>query len=648
MTIINFYTVALEVVTGAGYGKQGYGLIPSNSREVLVGNGYGLRAYGKLPYVAREVLTGHRVGLNLLPTVAAVVREVLMREATFRMPRVGREVLGRWPDAPIRTVSRVPQVRMQVAQERSGYRAPPNLWSYTPVPQLRMVAIRSRGHVALPHSWVPVISLREMVTMRRSAPPPSYLHSLTSAKTLRHLALQSRTIHYVPISANRLKLLHMQVLRRLVVPPVLHSVIPVRKVAQLVLMHREPSTLLAAVAFRKLAELVLQARVAPLPHSFIDDVTLAQLTLQERIAPLPHSPIDTVTLAELALQHVDVVDFTSKTDVPTVQQLALQERDTTMPLSQTAVVSYRQLALQYRTLGPLNPSELFTAGVRQLALRHRDTVLPGNMSQWLVRPVRQLAIIKRDLPPQVNGGIQVPTLRVQFMIHRVKPLPIDVVDPAYGRHVAKISQLSLWHRDTESPESISGASRFVETIAEQVVLGDQFDPPTAAASDATVANVVSWAALGDDTFPGKDEVAIDVIVRHVVTSLAIRDHSFPDKGAILSNAIVTMAAQPVVLGDDFPDKNQVLSELKVYAVSEFAALGDVSFPDPTLPISTITAFHLVQSCAVGDDVFPDPTIPISNAQVFTAIEQVVLRDSTLLRFPVRTDRRRPVVSVSIT
>lgn len=181
-------------------------------------------------------------------------------------------------------------------------------------------------------------------------------------------------------------------------------------------------------------------------------------------------------------------------------------------------------------------------------------------------------------------------------------------------------------------------------VAQQPVVADVFGNPQAATSTVD-ALAVTMQAVITDLFDNPQIAGSDATVRAVSQVVALGD-KFGDAQAPQSDAVITALASTVVVGDKFPDPVQSTAEAQVLQLATRPVVRDL-FADPAQPTSDVEARLVGATPLIRDASFGDATGPTSDALAFSLAMFVVCRDDTLLRVPLRTDRRRAVLTVSI-
>lgn len=647
--ILQVAYVTRDALTGNSIGINYGADVPSVVREILTGDGFGMIVSADVYSVTRETLTGDGFAVPWQLGLASVVREVLIMEPPFKVVVSTREVLISLPLDNL-TVHNVITSNQQLVLQRRITAPPPTVKSYRYLSSYHEVATEKRTFIQ-PRSGEWLVTLRSVLAQKRVVPLAPAVRSTITSYGFKQLVVRSRGQVYVPKSGAYLATYRAMAVQHRVT--------------------KDPATVRTAITVVTDRMLVLISRrtVVSLVDIFVGSVRT--IAAQQRSAPAPISAESVAGLSEQVVQGRDILGILhSNIDVPVLREMALQERPAPAPHSATRVPAMRQVIAQHRTLGPQVETDRIVASEKQIVVQHREVSLPGATSQWRTYGYRELAAQRRVMV-NARSSIRVGSLRVRFIIGRITPRPIDVIDPSVGRHVAKLTMIGAQHRVTDPPESIGRVARFSFSAVEQAVLGDVFESPAIVRSEASARLVLEQVVLGD-TFDSAGMPYSDITGNLVLEQVAISDDSFVDPRPPISPADVLQVVLVPLVGDEFPDpalpasdvfaaritQRPVISDVfpdpalpassvDARAVIEFAALGDTTLPDPSLPVSEVRTQLVATLCALGD-AFPDPLVALSVAQLSGVTEFAVLRDPTLLRIPLRTNRRRPVITVSIT
>lgn len=413
---------------------------------------------------------------------------------------------------------------------------------------------------------------------------------------------------------------------------------------QQIVQHR----LVADTSFLRvstLRETVTQRRVTALLHSPGEVATTVAQVAQRRDADLTVIGMEHVAgQVQQVVQAFPRIIAGSMIEVPSYVQTLAQHRAPLPYWSELYVVTLHNLAAVKRVV----PSPSTARGPVQahtflpLVVQHRETAQPGSVSTWQAGTARQQVILARPLAP-FNSTIRANSLRMLAVQRFVVPAPGDVVDQRVGEHVGLLRALVVQHRVVEAPPVISLRSRFVFQTSQQVATSDAFPDPTMTLSDAVVSGLAARPVVGDAGFPDPLLPVSDATVTSVAARPVVGE-TYPDPFLAFSDALVTVMASHAAVGDaGFPDPLLAQSDALVGGMAQFAAVGDASFPDPLLATSEARAL-LVGAIAVVGDTFNSNG---SEAEVQVVQEMLVMRDPTLMRIPARTDRRRPIVTVSL-
>jgi hypothetical protein len=666
----DFQSVTREVITGDGVGYAGPMGTPHVVRDVITGHVQG--ALYKYQTAMKEVITGEGIGFEGPLRAQHIVKEIICRDATFRFAVTHTEVLGQivGEDLVVRWTART--AHQQIA--RHVPRTPaPAMWSRTDVPVFREL-VGQRNARPAPHSVESVPSLQHQTAQRRVSAPPAQVLSTLTMFTVNSLVAVSRTIPYNPVSGNFTYTTHQQVAldRGAVVAPAdARGPIIVPAVRELIALSRRAGY---DNRVQQVFQLVARQKIVTFsaPTSVAADV---QQVAQERVVPTPaeqRSPMFAYTEQMQAAQHrptpgiiwSPITVFTvsgllaqqrthggihhSVTTVFTdVQQIA-QHRDTSDPADAFGpmhVPSAVQLVARERELLPQPYTKEFVQSTRLLVAQHREALPPNATSDWRVGVQMALVAQGFDYGGALHSPLYVATLRVQYGLAANYPLPEDVMGPETGAQVKQEWQLAAQFKVTESPHQYVKESRFVYSLAQRPVLRDTFPPSDAAYTQTTAFSVTQQVALEDDSFGDKGEAFAPISAFSVAQQVAVEDDEWPLPTIPVSDAVVTNLTQALVLVEEYGDPAQAMSDAVAYTVAQAVVAGDV-LPDPLEPTSAVTV-RLLGAAPLVADTFADPMAPNSPVDAFIVAQAVILRDTDMLRVPGRTDRRRAVVTVSI-
>lgn len=681
MTTINVASVITDALTGRNTGN----LIRSGAtiQEALVGQrvgrlapgvynsiiseavtGFSVGALLKTISTIKEVAGGKRVGQDLFPVFMGVIMEVIARDTSYKFISNTKDVLGSSPGAPVRVVAKNATFVQSVAQRRTT-QLPSTVKSLEFIPQFFQVAAQRRSDLK-PISAEPVASFTSIAAQTRAAVKPI---SMETVRSIGQVVALSRVIPHVPVSVvvtstqRQLAAQH----RATAAPATIRSAISTKQDVQIVALSRllgvgaredyvpsfvqvvaqvrAPAALIGAESVASFSSVAAQGRAAPVPadvRSPLDAVQFVQVVANYRHTYAPSSHMDVATqqsivaigrvpvigyggeaaqgLAQLAAQQRDVAPLMSIESASTLRQVAAQERIAEWQYGPEIVAGLPQIVAQRRIPGPLPPTPLYSPGFVQVAAQHRDTVM-------------------------THGSNDVATIQVMYALGRTTTPPGDTFEPGTGANAFQFAMVAAQLRVVETPADISGASRFVRHLASEVALGDPgFPPPTDVFSDAEAFNVLESITVVD-LFGDKDAIYSDALAGNVIEAVAMGD-VFGDKNAVISDAIVSSLAARLVVGDVYPDPLIPVSDAVLGLLAAQTVTGDAQFPNKDMPVSEVAAALVGAFCAVGE-VFPDPLIPQSIVTNQIVIGFAILGDNSLKRLPLRENRRRPLISVSI-
>lgn len=630
-----------ESLVGSDVGKDIFADTLVAWRESLIGDSYGVDHPTDTCVAWRETLIGDSVGIDAPGvlghgSILTVVREVLAREAPVRTLSVSREALVSLPGDPLYVSHNDVMLKQTAMLAKPGWPLPSTVRGYDFAATLREQVAMHRSPTTTPRSSDYAQTMRMQVVTYRALPTADLVRSAISNKTCRQLVAMSRSQAFVAVS--------MDYARQL------------RQIAVSARSTLAPSITWSNLIIKRQAELVVLSRIAPIViiTTTAFDSTLAQQAVQRAERDMPRGD---VVSAELA-------------------QMTVLARDTDPPAIDADVGTLFEQVVQHRVM-PDVPVTADVAKYAAMTVLHRATIDPAHILGWRVPQLRQQTLMHRDTTPAGTGpgtvwsAIAVPQLRVSYTLGRTVPAPIDVIDPAIGRHVAKLSMISVATRSTTTPDVIVRQSRYVFQVATQVVLiDDTFEPPPPPPPFAEVYSVVASSVMNDTE--GWSPVSL-AKVEQVIESVAMRDdYAWPDATIPASEAIVNQVVETAVVGDVFPDPGVAQSDAMVQALTQAVLLGDADFPDPAIVQSDATVSSLAQSAVLADSDFPTADVPQSDVAVsslaastvlhdaaltdvfgmseITAnalIHVIVLRDSTMMRIPKRPIGPRPQITVSI-
>jgi hypothetical protein len=579
-------TSVRESLGGSSVGRDIASDVINVEREIITGNGFGIDIQGSvLPAVVRDVLTGDGVGkITFCDALPATVRDVLTGDG-YGMTWYGG------------LVGAVREVLMWQ----------PPFGTSTAV---REVLMQLPSDPLTVRQIVP--SYRQAVLMVHPAYPlPNTVKSPQIVPTLRQqIALHANRTWAVSDKFTK-TLRHQTIMRRFFTPTnQIIGYIYTYKYFQSALQSRNKTYVAVSMDYvKQLYMMAAQHRVTTPAANTRSQISVPTLRMQIALSRTAGTgPVITTT--------VDVPSF--------VEQVAQQRTVDTSVIGPEHVKQQYQEVLQHRS-----PStdvyigmERVAGYVQQVAVR-KQYAPPNATADRYSKSFYQMTLMHR-YTDGVNGSfITVPQMRVQYCLGKDYPLPPDVMSPDYGVMVPQFMMQAAQHKETESPHALLNAI-YVYDIGMQPVVAD--------------------------TFPDKDTVWSEVVVTTLQQRIVIADDSTVfDPTVPQSEARVFTVQQKVVAADDSVrfDPTVPVSEVTAFAVAQFAALGDADLPDPYLPTSTLNA-QLVGAMPVVGDAFADPLAPTSPVDAFTVAQMVVLVDPLLQRIPARVDRRRAILSVSIT
>lgn len=637
-----------EIVTGDRRGLDLFTDALFVTREVVTGSRLGLDLLAEVGHVAKEVVTGDHLGRDVYADVVVVVREVLYKEPPITFMSAVREVLISVPAEPLRRSHLAPSFRQSVLMTRPPMPLPSTVKSAQIVPGLREQVVMSA-----PRTWT--ISDMQAWSLRIQTVHRRQVVEIRSAIQARKLAIQivaSRNQVYEPVSEVRAASQRQMVVARrdFTEAPQVRTAIQSRKVVEQIVISRNGRPVVITTEAH-VPSLVQQAVVAD-------------------TRPAPHSPIQSRSLVIMTVQRHDVVAPGIDVRAGQVKEQVVMAYQPKPPFGLMMSASLAHLTVVDRiTARPVSPA--IVAGARTLTVMHRETFPPAYALGRHTASLVQQVIANRAVGPR-RSPLAVGQVRLAFILGRTTVPPWEVIDPTIGRHVAALNIMTVHHRATTPPETISKESRFVHNVFGQVALGDKFplppypepEPP-----EAIVQQVVEVVLHGDrDGWAPVTAVRVD----RVTETLAVGDNAgWVDPTIPVSEISVDGVVQAVAVADSFLDPAIPQSSVDGVAVSQVVVVGDSTMPDPALPLSEVQVMGVTEFAAIGDAIWSDPTIPLSDATVsrltaFLAhvdpsligevggseisspmvVEFYVIRDPTLKGIPLRQGPR-PVVSVTI-
>lgn len=651
-----------ETVVGNGYGLLAPGMFNSITSETVVGDGYGtiLNTY----IVTSEVVSGNRLGLNIKPQFGVTFIEVVGRDSSYKFVSTFKEVVGSFPNESSAIIWWAQVGREIIAQRRNAVPIPSRVWSTTPVATLVEVVAQRRVRPR-PISMHTLLTARQVAVVKRGVPAPDDVLSPMRATLVREIALMSRSIAYVPVSGLAASALRqVSVLRRVTPAPSTRrgpimaiserQIVLVSKrdvssraitTVEIVLLAKVNTAFTAPTRYAAMVEVAVQHRVMPVVRSSIDTAALRQVLLAARqVAPIVSSTTLASYVSVAVLGRVLPI-HRSFTTVGGYVQVALRKRAVIRYWSPLLVSTTRQIALLDRIPGPLPPTPLYVEAVTSLAVQRRIVLPPASISEWYTKTAAQISLAKvARVKPE--GDARVRTVRVQYLLAANYPPPDEVLGPDKGILITQEVQISVQRRIVEPPAGVN-TSRIVRNLAEQAVVVEAYPPPSWSMSEALVAGVAQQAVV-PQVYSDPTVVASDALVASFAQQVAAVDQ-YPDPLLADSMLTVTSFHQPVMIEDDnYGDPLIVLSDVDVFNVGQNAAVGDDSYADPGIASSEVFALAVASPVASADTSYPAPDVAMSEIIALALAEAVVMVDKSLYGVPKRTDRRRPVVSVSIT
>lgn len=575
-----------EVVTGNTVGRNIASDVTPVHRENITGDGFGVDIFAHvLPGTAREVLTGDGVGKTTFADVLpGTMREVVTGDGVGALWYGG--VAGAWREAIIR-------------------QAPFSMSS-----TVREVILSLPNEPLTPHHQT--VNFRQSVLMVRpaTASPPS-VKSNRYIPTMRELVVQQAVRPWAISDKFVQTLRHQTIQRRFFTPTgqVISSDF-VKTMRHITVQSRTKSYQPVSADYVKTQrQLVVQHRVvpnAPGVWSFIRVGNEFQLVvLSRKVIVVQKEPGFTAQLFE------EVV----------------QARTPNEYIGMEHAASLRQLVVQERTLGgggPIPNGYQYVVTERMLVVQRRETPPPVETDDWRIKHFGMTAIQQRtDMSVITRAPIDVGMMRVQYVLAMDYPAPPDVMGPEDGVFMQQYAQKIVQHRVTESPNMYAHAN-YVFSVAQRPV-------------------------LEDDGFPDKDTAYSDVDVRSLAQQVLLREplDEYPDPTIPVSDAQVYSLQEKVLVTDAYPDPTLPNSEATVYWLGQAVVVSEPDMIDPTLPQSLVDVQLVGEKVVVTDNEFADPATVYSPVKVFAVQQFIVTPDPAMMRIPSRVNRRRPVITVSM-
>lgn len=580
------------------------------TREVLTGNRVGRDWYSDVLSVGRDVVTGDRVGQNIYADTASVIRETVIKEPPYRFIHAIREVLQSRTNENLSVQRTITGYRQYALQKRPQMALPSTVHSARDVATYREQVVLSTVR-----PWARSIdyaaTLNMQVISHRITPAAPTVRSANVVGTYRELVVQSRGIVYVAVSEVR-----------------------VTGQKQQVVQHRDtlvPNQVRTAISAATLVQQFIASRAQQIIviTTEADVFTLVEQTIQASGKPAPHSPIDDAFLTEMVVQRRDVVPPNSGENVVQLVEQAVRLRDLYAPRGDDIAAGLVQQTVTPRDVVTNRSTTRVSTSV-ELAVLHRETYAPAYAQGRHARTlVEEITLQRLDSTGPRRSPLYAMQLSLRFVLGRTTPKPWEVIDPSIGRHAATLTMLSLLHRDTTPPGTISKESRYVFNLVEQVVAGDTFpapDTPPPPIPETDVYQVAGEVVIGDaDWGPVSAATAIQVAGQVVLGD----NQGWIDPTVPTSEIRAFEVFEGAVVNDAFPNAAFPQSDAEVAGLVESLALGDSTFPNSMIPQSAVQARSVAELAAVGDAQFPNPMIPASAVQSSLVGAAVVVRDPSL-------------------
>jgi hypothetical protein len=454
-------------------------------------------------------------------------------------------------------------------------------------------------------------TLQMQTVQHRFFVPAPQVWSANPVRTLVQQAVQSRSKMYVPVSEVRVAAEKQQVVQRRVFTPANQARTAI-----------SAGTLVQQFIASRAQKVVVITTEA-------DAITLAEQVVQATGRPAPHSTITDAFLTEMVVQRRNVVPPNSGENVMQQVQQVVRLRDIVPPRGPEYAASLVQQTVAVRDR-VTNHSTTSVAATVELAVVYRETYAPAYAQGRHARTLAQQVVAPRigasSGPHSLTSVMQ---LALRFVLGRTTPKPWDVIDPAIGRHAAYLTMLTVQHRATLPPATISKESRYVFNVAEQVVARDAFPAPDLPPPviPETYSNLVAEEVVIRDSGWGPVSAATAI---QVAGQVVVGDnHGWIDPTAPTSEIMTFEVFEGALVRDTFPDPAKGQSDALIAGLVETLALGDATFPNSMVPQSAVQVRSLAESVAVGDAQFPNPMIPSSAVQSSLVAAVVAVRDPSL-------------------
>lgn len=577
--------------------------------------------------VVFEKLIGDSYGYAAIATTYSVVRETIIKLASIQVQSVVKEALLYKPSDDLTQARMVGSLRHAAIMKRPPTPPPSTVRGDILVASYHERVLKAQARTWT-HSYTRVAAMIRLCLCARSTQRAPDVWSQIGTGSYAQLVVQSRVNAYVPVS-----LIRVSSQRQLAV---VKRDVPARQVSHITAIQNY--------------ELVVQSRVKGSEVIRTDAFVFTQAQQVVQAAPRA-TPIN---------------DIVGKL----FEQVLVRRPEGETPVNDIVGALTEQVLIG-RTLVP-QKSEAIAGQVVEQVLMQRRMFPPEFSTGRHVKSYREQVVMARAVPPFPERSISsVGNLRLSFILYRTTPRPIDVIDPAIGRHVAAYAELAVQHRSTTPPDQIYKLMRTVTSLAEQVVHADAFPLPPYPEPELKGAMVQSLAEQVVHADAG-DWSAVSALTAALVTeALMVGDNAgWIDPVVPRSDAQVAQVVEPVVHGDAFLPPDQLISDTSVVVlveqvatsdtfipagvpqsvaqvnlVARQAVIADAAWPNPSVPTSELRVIALIEQVATSD-TFVDAAIPASAAQVNMLGAQIVLTDPAMMGIPKRTGPR-PVVSSSI-
>lgn len=654
LATVELWSATLETIDHLRYGESMVAEVLGLSKEFIAHERYGQSLQAEHCGVVSERLVGDRYAKPIYNETFAVCVEMLIAASPYSLTTVCGELLVDDPNAPTSVSHMLRQQTQTVLTKSKPWPDPSTVWSWTHVHGIAQQALASNKQ-AWPLSPSSVHGVREQTVQRRVFPPLAEMISASPVRGYRQIAVVSKSMKVVAISAVFTK--------------------GVRTQAVTARVTDRPDTLQGSIMVKGVSTLAIRTRGA---MPFAVDVHAARLRQFAMTAREPTAPISPNSVKVVAQQVVirKVMEKVADGRAAMLKQTAItRAANQGAPRSpEYAKQTVQQVVAQSNALKPISYNEV--ERVRSQVIARRWAPMPGFLLGWRIPAVKQYAVVEVDRGRNWSPVLVASSHKV-FITQRETVAPIDVIDPSVGRHAKSLVRTAALSRKTMSPVEVVKQSRFVSNVVEVYVLSEPPDslppPPTEepkppldstvflVGQAAVVGDHAGWSAvsalriqlsgeavvLGDELYPWVDPRVprshIDAGL--VYQPVAVGDEFIPSWVA-QSSAEAALVAEQVALGDDsLPGTDVARSDAELLALAEQVALEDGAFPSTDVALSDAIVTRVALTPVYGDHGLR--TLPVSPTTAYNLVELLIMADPMLMRMSRRRAGARPVVSVTL-